>query len=73
MFLKESGSDHLVEVLDVQDLIDPYRGDVLGRTHVGEEVGDEERFAKAGMIFPSGESLPRCWCDPHYRDDELMR
>jgi hypothetical protein len=24
-------------------------------------------------VFLSGESLPRCWMDAHYRDNELQR
>lgn len=73
MFLKQADSGHLVEVMDLRDLFDPHRERVPGRYHAGEEVGDIESFAKAGLIFPSGERLPRCWCDPHYRDDELRR
>lgn len=73
MFLKETDSDHLVEVLDLRDLFDPHREAVPGRYHVGEEAGDIETFPKARLTFPSGESLPRCWRDPHYRDDELRR
>jgi hypothetical protein len=23
------------------------------------------------LLFPSGEGLPRCWVDVHYRDKEL--
>lgn len=73
MFLKETGSGHLVEVMDLRDLFDPYREEVPGRCHIGEEAGDIEAFPKARLMFPSGESLPRCWRDPHYRDDELRR
>ena len=32
-----------------------------------------EKFAKADLQFPSGEPLPRCWLDAHYRDQELKR
>lgn len=73
MFLKESDSGHLVEITDLRDLFDPYREEVPGRYHVGEEAGDIETFAKARLMFPSGEALPRCWRDPHYRDEELRR
>jgi len=30
-------------------------------------------YMKSSLIFLSGEELPRCWTDPHYRDDELTR
>ena len=73
MFLKETGDGHLVEVMDLRDLFDPHRAEVPGRYHAGEEAGDIESFAKERLIFPSGEPLPRCWLDPHYRDDELRR
>lgn len=73
MYLKEASSDDLIEVLDVQDLIDPHRSDLLGRSHVGQEPGEPERIDKGRLVFPSDEPLPRCWRDPHYRDSELAR
>ena len=73
MYLKEGSSGHLIEVLDLQDLIDPHRGDLLGRFHVGQEPGEPERVGKDRLVFPSEEPLPRCWRDPHYRDAELAR
>jgi len=73
MFLKESTSGHLVEVVSLQDLFDPYQASLKGRSHFGEELQDEELFTKQGLRFPSGEALPRCWLEPHYRDHELKR
>lgn len=73
MFLKEATSGHLVDVLDLRELFDPHRPEVMGRYHVGEDMPEPESFAKARLIFPSGEPLPRCWRDPHYRDPELRR
>jgi hypothetical protein len=29
---------------------------------------DPEKFDKAEIEFPSGEDLPRCWLDSHYRE-----
>ncbi len=69
MFLKERASGDLVEILTLQDLFDPFLGEVLGRNQHGEEVQDPEKFKKTELTFPSGEALPRCWIDPHYRDD----
>jgi hypothetical protein len=37
------------------------------RLHAGEELQDSEAFAKAELLFPSGEALPRCWVDAGYR------
>lgn len=73
MFLKIKQDHHLVEILTLNDLINPLHKEVIGRLHYGEEPGDPEKFAKANLIFPSGEPLPRCWTDIHYRDDELFK
>jgi len=67
MYLKHKPSGDLVEVLDVASLVDPYRAKVAGRFHSGEELQDPANFNKAELIFPSGESMPRCWVDPLYR------
>ncbi|MDJ0535347.1 MAG: acetyltransferase [Xenococcaceae cyanobacterium MO_207.B15] len=66
MFLKKSSGD-LVEVLETQNLYDPFKTEILGRCHAGEEMQDPEMFTKSELIFPSGESLPRCWLDPDYK------
>lgn len=71
MFLKEKSSGHLVEVLSLKDLFDPYNETLVGRYHYGEEVQDPEKFAKKRLEFQSGEALPSCWIDPHYRDEEI--
>jgi len=73
MFLKEATSGHLVEVLDIQELMDPHRDTIVGRFHTGEDLPDTECFAKSGLLFPSGEPLPHCWRDTHYRDHEWRR
>ena len=73
MFLKDKTNGHLVEVLSLGDLFDLFKGEVVGRYHFGEEVQDPEKFSKLNLEFLSGEELPRCWKDPHYRDDELIR
>ena len=67
MYLRHTPSGDLVEILDMTALIDPYRGEVQGRFHAGEELQDPAPFRKAELEFPSGEPLPRCWIDPHYR------
>lgn len=73
MLLKEISSDHMVEVLSLVDLINPNREEVVGRYQEGEEAQDPMTIKKAGLIFLSGEKLPRCWTDSHYRDSELAR
>ena len=72
MFLKLSQhgerNGSLVEVLDLKGLIDPFVSAVQARIHGGEELQDAHHFEKAELSFPSGEALPRCWVDSHYRD-----
>jgi hypothetical protein len=67
MYLKDEKSGDLVEVLDVKTLADPFQKTIQGRFHVGEELQDPMDFDKANLLFPSDESLPRCWVDPDYK------
>lgn len=69
MFLMQKNSEKLVEVLSLSDLINPNHDRIVGRFHAGEELQDAESFAKDEMSFPSGEALPLCWVDPHYREN----
>jgi hypothetical protein len=67
MFLMQKNNEKLVEVLSLADLFNPNHAQIVGRFHAGEEMQDAETFAKDDMRFLSGESLPQCWIDPHYR------
>ena len=67
MFLKQKSNDDLVEILETGDLYDPFKGEILGRSHAGEEMQDPEMFPKTELVFPSGESLPLCWIDSDYK------
>ncbi len=71
MFLKQISTGDMVEVLSLNDLFNPNRADLVGRYTAGEELQDPEKFAKADLKFPSGEALPVCWTDVHYRDAAL--
>ncbi|WP_372832427.1 acetyltransferase [Pontibacterium sp.] len=73
MFLKERKYGHLIEVVELTDLFDPYQSQLVGRCHYGEELQEAEQYTKQELSFPSGEALPKCWIDPHYRDHELVR
>jgi len=73
MFLKHKADGKLVEVLSLNDLFNPNHGQLVGRYNAGEELQDPEKFPKTDLEFLSGEPLPRCWTDLHYRDDELRR
>jgi hypothetical protein len=70
VFLKIRHDDDasLVEVLDLKQLFDPFAASIPARIHGGEELQDPQAFPKADLFFPSGESLPRCWLDPHYQN-----
>jgi hypothetical protein len=68
MYLRDKKSGDLVEVMDLGAMFDPCREEVQGRFHAGEEMQDPDDFAKAGLEFPSGEPLPRCWIDANYRE-----
>ena len=67
MYLKHEMSGDLIEVVAVQDLVDPCAEAISGRRHAGEELQDPESFPKTELKFPSGEALPRCWLDPAYK------
>lgn len=67
MYLKQMRSGDLVEIIDPATLFDPFVTSVRGRIHAGEELQDPADFAKSELVFPSGETLPRCWLDPDYR------
>lgn len=66
MLLKYVAQDSLVEIEDVGELINPVEQEVPGRKQSGQEEQESEKFAKTDLIFPSGESLPRCWTDANY-------
>ncbi|MDN5872691.1 MAG: acetyltransferase [Nitrococcus sp.] len=67
MFLKHMPSSDLIEVLDLNELVNPCRETITGCSHAGEEMQEPASFQKAALIFPSGEALPQCWVDPHYQ------
>ena len=71
MLLKEKISGHMVEVVNLIDLMNINRTEVIGRYQEGEEQQDPEKFRKEDLVFLSGENLPRCWTDPHYRAAEI--
>ena len=73
MLLKEKSSGHMVDVLTMVDLINLNCDEIVGRYQEGEDVQEPMKFNKENLVFLSGEALPRCWTDPHYRDEELQR
>ena len=73
MLLKQKSSEHMVEVANLLDLMNLNHAEVVGCFQEGEEQQDPVTFNKTELVFLSGEDLPRCWTDPHYRDNELHR
>ena len=68
MLLMEKETGHLIEVLDPTEVFDPFKDSFKGRLDFGEDVAESDTFKKVSVSFPSGENLPKCWKDPHYRD-----
>lgn len=68
MFLKQKSTGDLIEVLVLEDLFDPGKAEVSGRIQAGQEEQNAEDFAKSELVFPSDETLPRCWMDADYRE-----
>ncbi len=73
MLLKLRNTGGLLALDTLDDLVNPFHGTVQARPQWGEEEQDPEHFAKADLCFPSGEDLPLCWRDEHYRDKEMAR
>lgn len=73
MFLQDKLHHEMIEILSLSDLFDPFNKTLIGRYQHGEEVQDPEKFNKSNLQFLSGEALPECWLDAHYRDNELIR
>jgi hypothetical protein len=67
MFLKHVINGDLAQVIELDGLTNPNSSMVTVRYHAGEEAGDPVDVAKAELTFPSGEALPKCWLDAHYR------
>jgi hypothetical protein len=66
MFLLHRPTQVLVKILELSDLFDPFKPEVLGMAYAGEKLQDPALFTKAEMRFPSEESLPICWLGDHY-------
>lgn len=66
MFLLHTATGNLTRVEDLDELFNPARSTIQGRDQAGEEEQEPTLFAKDELVFPSGETLPRCWSDPQY-------
>lgn len=67
MFLSEKKSGDLVEIIDTHELSNPFKTKLLVQFQRGEDLAEPEIMEKSELCFPSGEALPTCWLDGHYR------
>ncbi|MEG3899309.1 MULTISPECIES: acetyltransferase [unclassified Microcoleus] len=67
MLLQEKESGDLIEILDVDALISPTKNEVPGKNQAGQEEQETATFEKSKLVFPSGETLPRCWTEENYQ------
>ena len=68
MLLQIKDSSELVKIVDIKELIDPNIDTVHGQEQQGQEEQEADSFKKESLVFPSGESLPRCWLDANYKN-----
>ncbi len=68
MYLIHKPSGDPVEILNLDRLFNPLHREVNGRFLVGDRLQAPAAFGKDDLLFPSGESLPRCWISPTYKD-----
>ncbi|OAN11081.1 acetyltransferase [Photobacterium jeanii] len=67
MFLKETRSGDLVDVIDMSSLTNPFNQQVTVQYQSGEDLADPVAIDKQQLAFPSGEQLPECWLNGYYR------
>jgi hypothetical protein len=72
MLLVHKPSGAIVEVLTLPELFNPGEASIVGCDQCGQEAQDPDSFLKSEMIFPSGEPLPLCWLDSHYRQKQAQ-
>jgi len=73
MFLKNRYNGDIIDITTLEKLTDVYQKSVTGRYQAGEEQQEPQDINKSDLQFLSGEELPLCWTDPHYRDDKIKR
>lgn len=67
MFVKDTQAQTLVKVVNLEDLFDPLRHEIMGKQQAGQGEQPAQSFHKSRLRFPSGEALPQCWTDPDYQ------
>ncbi|MFB2893075.1 acetyltransferase [Aerosakkonemataceae cyanobacterium BLCC-F50] len=66
MLLKSKETGTLIQIHDTESLINPNQHEISGRDQAGQEEQNTATYSKEELVFPSGESLPRCWLDANY-------
>lgn len=61
MYLKYIQTGELIEIIDLQDVIDPSALMVRARRYLDDRMQRAEFFVKTELVFPSDEPLPLCW------------
>lgn len=67
MLLKNKQDEGLIQIAQLDELIDPFQDKVTGQIQAGQNEQPPEPFSKKDLVFPSGESLPKCWLDSDYK------
>ena len=67
MYLKHNPSGNLIEVINLQDVINPNSPTVRSRVYCDEIIRKAGDILKSELVFPSGEPLPLCWSDGAYK------
>ena len=67
MLLKNKRDEDLIQISKLDELIDPFKEQVTGQIQAGQNEQPPEPFDKKDLVFPSGESLPKCWLDSDYK------
>lgn len=68
MLLKSKDTQDLIKILDLEALINPAQDTVSGQDQAGQEEQSPTEYSKTDLVFPSGETLPRCWLDADYKN-----
>ena len=59
MFLKNLSNGHVVEVLGLNDLVDPSKDELKGRYHWSEEIQEPEQFRIKRFNLPIWRKLTK--------------
>lgn len=69
MLLKSQQEDGLIKIKEVDELIDPFKEEIMGQVQAGQNEQPPKSFQKSDLLFPSGEKLPQCWVDSNYKSE----